>query len=287
MCLALHEFPDFMHNDQSHSTDLSRWALVTGASAGIGQEFCNQLAAQGYHLVLVARRAERLHALATELRKEHGTACLILPADLAESGSALSIARQLKKEQIEIEFLVNNAGYGLPGRFLNTDWRAHSDFIQVMMSVVCELTWRLLPTMQENQKGYVINVASVAGLVPATEGHTLYGASKSFLILFSESLALENRSRGVRVSALCPGFTYSEFHDVSGTREIVSQLPNRMWLSAEEVVRYGIESVQRENPRTIAIPGLYYRTLVKINRFFPAIGRWVTRRASRKFRKLD
>ncbi len=104
------------------------------------------------------------------------------------------------------------------------------------MTAVCELTWRLLPGMRERGRGFIVNVASVAGLVSPSAGHTLYGASKSFLIKFSQSLALENLQSGVRVCALCPGFTYSEFHDVNGTREMISQLPGFLWLKASDVV---------------------------------------------------
>ncbi len=276
-----------MQPDQAQSTDTSNWALVTGASSGIGKEFCNQLAGRGYNLVLVARRADRLHTLASDLRAAHGTACLILPTDLSEPDAAGAIAGHLEKQDIHIEFLVNNAGYGVPGRFTEPVWQAHQDFIQVLISVVCELTWRLLPAMQKMNQGYVINVASVAGLMPGSEGHTLYGASKSFLIRFTESLALENARLGVKVSALCPGFTYSEFHDVTGTRDMVSKMPDFMWLSAEEVARYGIESVQRKKPRTVAIPGLFYRLLVALYRYIPGFGHWSVKRSSKRFRKLD
>lgn len=268
-------------------TDDSRWALVTGASAGIGEEFCRQLAARNYHLVLVARRADRLHALASELQHAHGTACLVIPADLSEPGAPAAIAARLNKEDIFVEFLVNNAGYGVPGRFTEVDWSTHTDFMQVMVNVVCELTWRLLPDMQARKRGHVINVASVAGLVPGSEGHTLYGASKAFLIKFSESLALENAFHKVRVSALCPGFTYSEFHDVSGTRDRVSRLPGVMWLQGEAVVRYGIESVLREKPRVVAVTGWFYKLLVWLNGAVPGFGLWMTRRMSRRFRNLD
>lgn len=276
-----------MSAEHLQSTDPSPWALVTGASSGIGQEFCRQLAERGYHLAMVARRADRLHALASELREEHGTASLVIPADLAAPGAAQHIARQLLDAGVELEFLVNNAGYGLPGRFTEPDWQDHADFIQVMISAVCELTWRLLPAMQERGRGYIINVASVAGLVPSSEGHTLYGGSKSFLIRMSESLALENRHRGVRVSALCPGFTYSEFHDVAGTRKLVSKLPSFMWLQSAEVVAYGIESVLRDPPRVVAIPGRFYRALVALNRYLPGFGKLSVKRMSKRFRKLD
>lgn len=276
-----------MFESPATSTDSSPWALVTGASAGIGEEFCRQLAARGYHLVVVARRADRLHALSSELRQEFGTACLVVPADLSDPAAAKQIVQRLEKEEIEVEFLVNNAGYGLAGRFTDRDWSAHSDFIQVMMTVICELCWRLLPSMQARKRGFIINVASVAGLVPGSEGHTLYGASKAFLIRFSEVLALENRWHKVRVSALCPGFTYSEFHDVVGTRDLANQLPGYLWLSAAEVVSYGIEAVTREKPRVVAIPGFLYRTMVVLIRYLPGLGSLLVNRLSGRFRKLD
>jgi short-subunit dehydrogenase len=276
-----------MASEIAQSIDPSPWALVTGASAGIGREFCRQLAARGYHLVLVARRADLLHSLASELREQHGTASMVVPADLSMADASKQIVRQLQDSKVEIEFLVNNAGYGVPGRFTDPDWRTHSDFIQVMMATVCELTWRLLPSMQQRGSGYIINVASVAGLAPSSEGHTLYGGSKSFLIRFSESLALENRGRGVNVSALCPGFTYSEFHDVAGTRELVSRLPGFMWLDAGDVVAYGIESVLRDPPRVVAVPGAVYRALLALNRYLPGFGKLSVKRMSKRFRKLD
>jgi short-subunit dehydrogenase len=276
-----------MQTESLQSTDPSRWALVTGASSGIGKEFCLQLASEGYHLVMVARRADLLHSLASDLREAFGTASLVIPTDLSERGSCKKIARRLHDKEVAVEFLVNNAGYGVPGRFHDPDWQVHEDSIQVMLTAVCELTWRLLPSMQERGLGFVVNVASVAGLVPGSEGHTLYGATKSFVIRFSESLALENRRRGVKVSALCPGFTYSEFHDVTGTRDQVRKLPGFMWLTAQEVVRYGIESVRRDNPRTVAIPSFVYRLLVALNRYLPGFGRLSVKRMSSRFRKLD
>lgn len=276
-----------MPSDLQPSTDPSRWALVTGASAGIGEAFCRQLAAMDYHLVMVARRADRLHALAGELQRSHGTACLVLPADLADPQAPAMIADRLRRDDLFVEFLVNNAGYGVPGRYNDADWATHERFLQVMVNAVCELTWRLLPEMQERRRGFIVNVASVAGLVPGSEGHTLYAASKAFLVRFSESLALENRFHGVRVSALCPGFTYSEFHDVTGTRTRVSQLPGFLWLDRDAVVRYGIDSVLREQPRVVAVTGWVYRLLVWLNGALPGFGMWMSRRMSRRFRNLE
>ena len=264
----------------------ARWALVTGASAGIGAEFCRQLAALGYAQVLVARREERLQELAEELQGRHGVRCLTLPADLARPDASQRLAEALSAQGIDIEFLVNNAGYGVAGEFLEAPWERHADFLQVMLTSVCELTWRLLPGMQQRGRGYIVNVASLAGLVPGAARNTLYGATKAFLIRFSESLAMENLDRGVRVSALCPGFTYSEFHDVLGIREQVSQMPPWMWMNADEVVRFGIESVMREQPRIVAVPGRVNRFIAMLARKLPQrTTQQMTQRQSRRWRK--
>ncbi len=263
------------------------WALVTGASAGIGAEFCRQLAAQGYQIVLVARRADKLRAVADELKKSHGANSLIITADLSQNDACQAIVKRLEEENIQIEYLVNNAGYGLPGSFHVPDWQEHADFIQVMMTAVCELTWRLLPGMQERGRGFIVNVASVAGLVSPSAGHTLYGASKSFMIKFSQSLALENASKGVRVTALCPGFTYSEFHDVNKTREMISQLPDYFWLDAKDVVGDTLKALSAENVDPVVIPGRQYKFIVFTNRYLPWLAKILTRRNEKHFRVTD
>lgn len=263
------------------------WALVTGASAGIGETFARQLAARGYALVLVARREDRLNALAEELQQEFGTRCFVLPADLADPAAVTRIGDRLEAEDISVEFLVNNAGYGVAGKLDSVPWSTHADFLQVMVTAVCELSWRLVPGMIERQKGYIINVASVAGLTPSTAGHTLYGASKAFLVRFSEALAAEGAEHNVRVSALCPGFTYSEFHDVTGTRAQVSTLPDFLWLNADEVVSAGIAAVMRDKPRVVEVPGRVYKLIVWLNGAMPWLGRALTHRMSHRFRKTD
>jgi short-subunit dehydrogenase len=263
------------------------WALVTGASAGIGLEFSRQLAARGYSLVLLARREERLRALAEELASTHGTSCRIITADLADPQACDAIMEALKESGVSVEMLVNNAGYGVPGKLVDVPWSTHQAFLQVMVTAVCELTWRLMPGMIERQRGHIINVASVAGLAPSTAGHTLYGASKAFLIKFSEALAQEGAPHGVKVSALCPGFTYSEFHDVTGTRDRVSQLPGYLWLQADDVVRDGLDAVLGDKPRVVAVPGGVYKSLVWISGAFPGVGRWLANRNAHKYRDLD
>lgn len=263
------------------------WALVTGASSGLGAEFCRQLASKGYQLVMVARRTDKLQALAEEIRASHNLACLIITADLTVNGAGQAIIDRLEQESIEIEYLVNNAGYGLPGSFHVPDWQEHADFIQIMMTVVCELTRRLLPGMQKRGKGYVVNVASVAALIPPSAGHTLYGASKSFLIKFSEVLALENVDSGVKVQALCPGFTYTEFHDVNNTRPLVSKLPSYLWLNAKHVVSDSLEAMASDRANPIVIPGRQYKTLVWINRYLPWLSKFMVKRSASNYRVTD
>ena len=271
-----------------HSQPVTPWALVTGASAGIGAEFCRQLAARGYSLVLVARRRDRLEQLADELKRQHAIDCRVLPLDLARPDAARVIESALGEASIEVEFLVNNAGYGVPGALTEPDWQTHADSLNVMLNSVVELCWRLLPAMQRNHRGFIVNVASLAGLVPGSPRHTLYGATKAFLIRFSESLAVENLDTGVAVSALCPGFTHSEFHDVIGTREIVSNMPTWMWMDADDVVRFGIDSVTREPPLVIAVPGRVNRFIAMLARKLPQrLSPSITQRASRRWRKIE
>ena len=272
-----------MNTDQ-----IKGWALVTGASAGIGEEFCNQLAALSWPLVLVARREDRLRLLAERLGKEHGVECRCYPFDLALPDAIEKLVEALETDGIEVEFLVNNAGYGVPGTFTEPDWQVHADSLRVMLGSVCELTWRLLPGMQQRGRGFVVNVASVAGLTPGSARHTLYGATKAFLIKFSESLAMENQATGVSVSALCPGFTYSEFQDVSGTRELVDQLPSYMWMNADEVVQFGIDSVMKQAPLVIAVPGRVNRFIATLLRLMPRKMAFAfMRRQSRDYRADD
>ena len=221
------------------------FGLVTGASAGIGAAFARELATRGHPLVLTARRADRLEALAAELRAKHGIDVHCIPCDLADPAAPQSLCEEIARRGIAVDMLVNNAGYGVTGSFLSRPWQTHAQFIQVMMTAPAELCHRLLHGMRERGHGRIINVASLAGLLPAPAGHTLYAASKAYLIKFSQALALENRRHAINVCALCPGFTYSEFHDVNGTRPHMQHLSKRMWMSAEAVARDGLTAVER------------------------------------------
>lgn len=261
-------------------------ALVTGASAGIGTEFARQLAARGCDLVLTARREDRLQALATQLRTQHGVAVQTIAEDLADPAAPARIVAAATAGPRVVDILINNAGYGVPGRYDTVDWDTHARFMQVLVTAPLQLCHLLLPPMRERGYGRIVNVASLAGLVPATPGNTLYGPAKAFLMRVSQALAQENRARGVNVCALCPGFTYSEFHDVSRARGLVSKLPGWMWSDAADVVRQGLDAVERG--RVVCVPGRANRAIKLLMDLLPdrvALG-MVARRA-KHFRLQD
>ncbi|HEX7129748.1 MAG TPA: SDR family NAD(P)-dependent oxidoreductase, partial [Rhodanobacteraceae bacterium] len=143
----------------------------------------------------------------------------------------------------------------------------HEEFMRVLTIAPTELSHRLLPAMRERGYGRIVNIASLAGLVPGTPGHTLYAAAKAYLIAFSQSLGLENRAHGVNVCALCPGFTYSEFHDVTGAREKVSKMPRWMWMDADRVVREGLDAVERG--AIVYVPGRINRSIRRLFKLLP------------------
>ncbi len=181
-------------------------ALITGASAGIGAEYARQMAAAGYYVALTARRRERLDELAAELSADHGIECLVIAADLAEADAPASIMAEIEASGRQVTVLVNNAGYAIGGFLNQADWDEHRQFLQVMVNAVTELCHRCLPGIREQNTGGIINVASLAGIVPGSSGHTLYAAVKAYMIKLSESLAMENTDRRICIQAICPGF---------------------------------------------------------------------------------
>jgi len=231
-----------------------RLCLITGASAGIGAAFARIYASHGYDVALTARRVDRLDALAEEIRLRSGVESFAIPCDLSEPGAADQILAALAAQGRHVDALVNNAGYGLRGNYGATPWADQQAFLNVMVGAVCDLTHKVLPGMLERRFGRILNVASVAGLIPGTPKSTLYGPAKSFLVRFSEGLHLETLGTGVHVSALCPGLTWSEFHDVNGARERINEAtPDWLWMGADEVAAAGYEASEANRP--LAVPG--------------------------------
>lgn len=242
-------------------------ALITGASAGIGREFARELAKDGCDLVLTARRVDRLSELKEELETGYSVDVMVIGRDLSDPSTPKELFRELSTANKRVDILVNNAGYGNPRTFLDTSWDEHAALIQVMLKAVCELTHLFLPAMLDNGFGRVINVASTAGYLPGTFGNTLYGATKSFLIKFTESLSLELAGTGVYASAVCPGFTYSEYHDVSGTRDSLRWLPAFMWMDANTVARQSITAANQG--KSVYVNGSIYRFIVGAVKLLP------------------
>src|SRR6185436_14162104 len=221
---------------------------------------------------------------AAELKQKYGIATHALAADLAERDASQQIASELSSRGLKIDFLVNNAGYGQPGSYVDVPWAEHERFMQVMVTAVLDLTYRLLPGMIERGWGRIINIASVAGMVPAPAGHTLYGASKAFLIRLSEALSAENGPNGVNVTAVCPGFTWSEFHDVTGTRDKMNNMPGFLWLKADDVAREGYDAVMKGH--SVVVNGAIYRFLAWLTGALPrSLSRLVSGAAGRRYRK--
>ena len=263
-----------------------RWALITGASAGIGAEFARQLAASGTNLILVARRTDRLQTLAASLEDRHAIKAVTITADLSKPDAPDAIAEQLKRHALSPDILVNNAGFGMTGQFLEHDWPEHQDFLNLMVGHYVGLTRLMLPAMVDRGFGRIIHVSSVAGLVPGGRGHTLYGPTKAFLVPFAQSLQAEYKREGIRVTALCPGFTRTEFHDVNGTRPLVSKLPGFMMRDADEIVAAGLAAVSRGH--VVYVPGRFYKTLVWLMNSLPRPwAAFLMRSQSKRVRKSD
>ncbi|MEQ1898610.1 MAG: SDR family oxidoreductase [Vicinamibacterales bacterium] len=266
-------------------TDINRTCLITGASAGIGAAFAEVFAAHGFNLILTARRVDRLETVAADLRTRHGRVVHVIPADLAEPGAVERLCSTIGERGLTVDALVNNAGYGVSGLLTTPAWERQRDLLQVLIGAVVELTYRLLPGMLTRGYGRIINVSSLAGLIPAPAGHTLYPAAKSFVTRFSEALAEETRGKGVHVTALCPGFTLSEFHDVTGTRTSVSKLPSVMWMDAPSVACSGFDAVMAGIP--VHVPGRANRAIAFVARHAPWVLVQVQRRFSWAYRKTD
>jgi uncharacterized protein len=239
---------------------MSKSALVTGASSGIGEVFARKLFGMGYRLILVARRKDRLEALATELGNAE-----VLTADLATDSDLQRVEDRIAAEP-GLEFLVNNAGFGVQGLFHMADLESQDRMHRLHIIAIERLTHAALRGMVERRKGKVINVSSVAGFL-ATPFNTGYCATKSWINAFSEGIYLELKAihSPVRIQALCPGFTYSEFHDVAGMDR--NTIPRSLWMSAEYVVEDSLRGL--EHNRLFVIPGWRYKLFTKVYPLVP------------------
>jgi short-subunit dehydrogenase len=231
--------------------------LVTGATAGIGAAFVRRLAREGHDLVLVARSEDRLASMAAEVSSSYGVRAEVLRADLAV---AADVSR-VEERAASVDLLVNNAGFGHRGRFLEVPVSDELEMVRVHVDAVLRLTHAAVRGMATRGRGDVVNVASVAAFFP----RGTYGASKAWVVSFSEAVRQDVAGSGVRVLALCPGFTHTEFHDRAGMD--MSGLPSVAWLSADFVVAEGLRDLR--SGKAVSVPGWQYKALVAGGRLVP------------------
>jgi len=243
---------------------MSKTALITGASGGIGLEFARIHASKGNNLVLVARSSDKLDEVKRELEKEYKVEVYNIVKDLSAKGAAADVFNEVRSNNIIVDYLINNAGFGDFGLFAGSDWNKQEKMISLNITALAHLTRLFLPGMIERGEGKILNVASLASFQPGPT-MSVYFASKAFVLSFSEAINNEVRDKGVTVTALCPGSTESNFHAVAmGDPNLVE---DRKMQSAKEVAEVGYRAMMKGKP--IVIPGFKNALLVFLVRFFP------------------
>jgi short-subunit dehydrogenase len=236
---------------------VSNTALVTGASSGIGASIADQLGARGFSLILVARREERLISLATDLSAEHGVDVEVIACDLAREDERDRLQFEIRGGGRPVEVLVNNAGFGHQADFARSPRERMVEMVHLNVEAVVDLTGRFLPPMVERGRGSVINIASTGAFQPLP-GSAVYGASKAFVLSFSEAIRTELRGSGVTVTAVCPGPVRTEFTEVAGFDQGVEDTtPSIVWMSAEDVARHAVDGAKHD--RRVVVPGALNR----------------------------
>ena len=239
-------------------------ALVTGATAGLGAEFARQLAAGGADLVLVARDEARLEAAAKTLAERRGVSVEVLSADLSTVDGCDRVAERLVSTSVPVDTLVNNAGIGTYRVFGGADLELEEYMLDLNVRAVLRLSHAAVRAMTGRGSGQIINVSSVAGFVPRG-GNVTYSASKAWVMMFSEALAVQLTGTGVQVTAVCPGFTHTEFHERAAAD--MSKVPDWMWLDAADVVAHGLADARKGKP--VSVPSAKYKALTGAARHVP------------------
>lgn len=251
-------------------------ALITGATAGIGAAFARRLAADGRDVVLVARDVKRLREQATELHDRHGIEAEVLAADLAEEDGIAALEARLSDPKRPVDLLINNAGFGNKGRFLDVSMADELRMLKVHCEAVLRLTSAAAASMRDRGRGGVVNVASVAAFVP----RGTYGASKAWVVQFTQGAARDLAGSGVRLMALCPGFVRTEFHERAGMG--TDNIPGWLWLDADKLVAEALADLARG--KTLSIPDPRYKALMGVVKLAPrGLLGGVSSRAGRKY----
>jgi short-subunit dehydrogenase len=261
-------------------------ALVTGASSGIGAAFARALARRGYDLALTARRADRLEALADELVRDHSVEAFAIPQDLGLLDAHQAILDAVAAHGRHVDMLVNNAGFSIAESFAATPWSRQQDFLMTLVVNACGLAHGVIPGMVARGSGRIVNVASMAAFAPGVAGHSLYPGAKSLMLTFSQALDAEYGSAGLKVTAVCPGFTMTEFAQANGTAVAMDASPRRLFQTAEQVVEATLAA--NDAGRVVVIPGWYNQLAAVLMRHLPAgLVRTILMRASAKYHLED
>jgi short-subunit dehydrogenase len=242
-------------------------ALITGASAGMGAAFARAYAAKGLDLALVARREDRLQALAAELTAAHGIEAQVICADLSQYGIESEVLAAVAGRGGAVDVLVNNAGFSIPQSFAAVPWAQQRDFLMTMVVSACGLAHGVIGGMVERGGGSIISVASMAAFAPGAAGHSLYPGAKTLAVKFCQALDAEYRQAGIKVTALCPGFVKTEFAAANGTQHLMDDAPRLFWQSAEEVVAIAIRA--NERGRVVVVPGWHNQVAAILLRYLP------------------
>lgn len=251
-----------------------RRALITGASAGLGEEYARQLAAAGTNLILVGRRKDRLENLAAELCQKFGVSVEVFPADLSRDYDLNNLAGKIRQTE-DLDLLINNAGFGGKSKFYKDETGEAEQMIRVHVTAPVILTRAALPAMIKRGRGAVINVSSVAAFSPFSGA--MYSSTKAFLAMFSVNLQNELYGKGIKIQALCPGLTHTEFHEVAGIKK--ETIPGLLWMKADRVVRISLRALGGR--KVIVVPGLRNRLITFLMRcpWTFSLVQWLARRS--------
>ncbi|RUS46455.1 SDR family oxidoreductase [Cohnella sp. AR92] len=240
----------------------NKLAVVTGASSGIGKAYAKELAARGCHVVLAARSKDKLDALSGEINRQYGVQAYALACDLSKADASRQLAEQISKLGLSVDILINNAGFGTYGRFEEIDLEREQEEIMLNTAALVDLTHRFLPDMLRRGDGIVVNVASLGAFMPCAYT-AVYGATKAFVLSFSEALWAETRGRGIRVLALCPGVTDTGFFDAVGSKDMAA---GRKFTTPEKVVQAGFRGIDQRRSYILDRRTDYF--IVRMLRFF-------------------
>ncbi len=245
---------------------MNKTAVVTGATSGIGAAYARRLASEGYDLIITGRRKKLIEKLAGDLAGQYRVKVTVVIAELSREADLHKLEKRLRSINA-VDMLVNNAGYGVYVNFADGDVDEHERMIRVHVTAPVRLTHAVLPAMLRKGAGSIINLSSVGSYLPM-EKNGLYGGTKSFLNIFTESLHMELKGAGVRVQVLCPGFTRTDFHAKLGlTSEGEKRLEHYRWMSPDEVVDYSLRCLKKN--RVVCVPGFSYRMFVALAKFIP------------------